>query len=131
LFDMKNGWTKNAFWNVNNKKRRKFWRLFHHCDLITLMSYLCSQKTLNVKIKYFMFDWSIYNIFVKNRGWKRDSFQIVIFVYVCSTWSIVDLKTRFEMWITGYDVKGLFVSPSLFNNTYCLPVLTIGTKCPN
>jgi hypothetical protein len=81
--------------------------LFHLSYLITLMAYLCSQTTPNVQIKYFMFDWSIYRLFVLNRCWKRDSLQIIIFIYVCSTWGIVELKTRFETWITRYDVNGV------------------------
>jgi hypothetical protein len=36
------------------------------------MGYLCSQWTSNVQIKYFMFDWSIYRLFVLNRSWNRD-----------------------------------------------------------
>jgi hypothetical protein len=73
--------------------------LFHLSYLITLMAYLCSQWTSSVQIKYFMFDWSIYRLFVLNRAWKRDSIKIMIFIYVFSTWGIDDLKTRFETWI--------------------------------
>jgi hypothetical protein len=72
--------------------------LFHLSYLITLMVYLCSQWTLKFQMKYFMFDWSIYRLFVLNRRWKRDSLHIIIFVYVWSTWGIVVLKTRFEAW---------------------------------
>jgi hypothetical protein len=66
--------------------------LFHLSYLITLMAYLWSQWTPTFQIKYFMFDWSIYRQFVLNRSWIRDSFLIKIFVYVCTTWSIVELK---------------------------------------
>jgi hypothetical protein len=78
--------------------------LFHITYLITRMAYLCSQGTPNVQIKYFMFDWSIYRVFVLNTGRKRDFLQMMIFVNVCSTWSIVQLKTRFETSITRKDV---------------------------
>jgi hypothetical protein len=45
----------------------------------------------------------------------------MIFVYVCSTWSIVKLKTRFEAWITWNDLNGL----SLFHLSYIItPMLT-------
>jgi hypothetical protein len=84
--------------------------------LITLMAYLCSQRTPNIQIEYLMLDWSLYTLFVLNRGWKRTSLQIMIFVYVCSTWSIVELNTRFETLITRKDVNGV----SLIN----LPYLT-------
>jgi hypothetical protein len=81
--------------------------LLHLSYLITLMVYLCSQCTPKCQINYFMFDWSIYRLFVLNRGWKHDSLQMMIFVYVCSTWSIVELKTRFGTWITRNDVNGV------------------------
>jgi hypothetical protein len=74
--------------------------LFHLYYLITIMACLCSQRTPNVQIKYFMFDWSFYWLFVLNTGWKRDSLQMMVFVNICSTCSIIELKTRFETWIT-------------------------------
>jgi hypothetical protein len=80
--------------------------LFHSSHLITLMAYLCSQWTPTFQIKYFMFDWSIYRLFGLNRNWKSDYLQIIIFVYVCSTWGIVEVKTRIEMWITRCNVNG-------------------------
>jgi hypothetical protein len=43
-------------------------------------------------------------------------FQIMICVHVCSTWSIVELQTRFETWITKYDVSGV----CLFNLIYLI-----------
>jgi hypothetical protein len=80
--------------------------LFHLSYLIMLMDYLCSQWTPNLQIKYFTFDWSFYRLFVLNRGWKRYSLQILLFVYVSSTWSIGEIKTRFETWITRNDING-------------------------
>jgi hypothetical protein len=70
----------------------------------------------NVQIKYFMFAWSIYRLLVLNRGWKRDTFQIMIFEFLSSTWSIVALKTRFETWITRKDVNVV----SLFHLSYLI-----------
>jgi hypothetical protein len=60
------------------------------------MAYLCSQRTRNVQINYFTFDWSIYKIFVLNTGWKRDSFEMMIYVIVCLTLGKVEVKSRFE-----------------------------------
>jgi hypothetical protein len=94
-------------------------RLFHLSYLLTLMAYLFPEWTPNVQIKYFMFDWSIYPLFVLHRGWKRDSLQIKVFVYVCSTWSIVALKTRFETWITRNDVNGV----SCFHLSYLITLM--------
>jgi hypothetical protein len=61
-----------------------------------------------------MFYWSIHKLFVLNRCWKSDSLQIMIFVYICSTWSVVEIKTRFETWITRNDVNVV----SLFHFSY-------------
>jgi hypothetical protein len=88
----------NAFWDLNNKKWRKWCKFVSTFYLITLMAYLCSQCTPKVQIKYFMFDCSIYRQFVLNRGWKRDTLQIMILVYVCSKCSEVELKTHFQSW---------------------------------
>jgi hypothetical protein len=93
--------------------------LIHLSYLITLLAYLCSQWTLNAQINYFMLDWSIYTLFVLNRGCKHDSLQIFIFVYVCSTWSIFEHKTRFEMWITRNDENGV----SFFNLLYLIKLM--------
>jgi hypothetical protein len=71
------------------------------------MAYLCSQWTPNDQIKYFMLDWLIYRLFVLNRGWKRDSRTIMIFVYVTSTWIIGQIKTLFETCITKNDLNGV------------------------
>jgi hypothetical protein len=81
--------------------------LFLLSYLITLTTYLCSQCAPIVQIKYFMFDWSIYRLFVLNRCWKRDSLEMMIFVYVCSTSSVVELKTRLESW---NEVNGVYAS---------------------
>jgi hypothetical protein len=67
----------------------------------------------------FMFVLSIYRQFVLNRSWKRDSLQIMIFVNVCSTWSTVQLKTRFETSTTRNEVNGV----SFFNLCYLITLL--------
>jgi hypothetical protein len=107
LFVMKHDWTKNAFRDVINKKWCKLCKLFHLSYLPTRMAYLCSQRTPNVHIMYFMFHWFIYRLFVLNTSWKRDLFQLMIFVNVCSTCNMVELNTRFETWFTINDVNGL------------------------
>jgi hypothetical protein len=87
--------------------------------LITLIGHLRSRKTPNVQIKFIMFDWSIHCLFVLNMVWKRDSLQMMIFVYVCSTSGIVELNTRFETWITTNDVN----SVSLFHLSYLITLM--------
>jgi hypothetical protein len=119
LLDKKHSRSKNAYWDVNNKKWRKWCKFLSPFYLITLMAYVCSQRPPNVKIKYFMFDWSIYRLFVLNRGWKHDSLHIMVYVYVSSTWSIIELKTRFETWITRNDVNGL----RLYNLYYLITLM--------
>jgi hypothetical protein len=92
--------------------------LFQLSYLITLMAYLCSQLT-SVQIMYLMFNWSNYRLFVLNKGWKRVSLQIMLFVYICSKWGIVDLKTNFETWITRNDVNGV----GLFHLSYLITLM--------
>jgi hypothetical protein len=93
--------------------------LFHLHYLITLMAYLCSQWTQNVQIKYFMFDWLMYRIFVLNTRWIRDSLQIIVFANVCSTCSMFQLKTCFETSILRNDVNGV----SLFHVSYLITIV--------
>jgi hypothetical protein len=81
--------------------------LFHLSHLITLKAYLCSQWTPHVEINYFMFDLSIYRLFVLNWGRKSVSLQIMILVYVCSTCGVVELNTRLKKWIRSNDVNGV------------------------
>jgi hypothetical protein len=117
LLDMKYSWIKNGFWAVNNKKWRKWCKIFSPY-LKTHMAYPCSQNTSNVQIKYFMFDWSIYRIFVLNTNWKRDSLHMMILVNVCSTWSMVEIKTRFQTRIK-IDLSGV----SLFLISYLIKLM--------
>jgi hypothetical protein len=118
FLDMKHGWTKNAFWVVKKKEVNVIF--FHLSYLIKLMAYLCARTAPNTQIKYFKFYWSINRLLVLNRGWKHDFLQIMIFVYICSTWSIVEPKSRFETWITTNDVNGV----SLFNIYYLIILMT-------
>jgi hypothetical protein len=116
LLDIKHGWTKTHFetWITRNDVIGV--SSVHLPYLIILTAYLCSQWTPNVQIKKFMYDWSIYRPFVQNRGWIPDSLQIIIFVYVCSTWCIVELETLFDSWITRNDRNGI----SLFHLPYLI-----------
>jgi hypothetical protein len=76
-----------------------------------------------------MFDWSIYSLIVLNRIWKRDCLQMMIFVYVCLTWSIVEDVTQFETWITRNDVNGV----SLFHSSYLISLMAYlcAQRAPN
>jgi hypothetical protein len=53
---------------------------------------------------------------VLNSAWKRDSLLVIIFLNVSSTWSIVELNTRYEAWIKRNDVNGV----SLFHLSYLI-----------
>jgi hypothetical protein len=106
--------------------------LFHFSNLITLMAYLCSQRAPNIQIKYFMFDWWIYWLFVLNTTLKLNSVEVIIFVNIYTTWSMVYIKDAF--WYVNNMIWRKwckFVSPTSFNNTYGLPVLSMDIKCPN
>jgi hypothetical protein len=107
LLEMRHSWTKNGFGTWITRNEINGVSLFHLSYFINLMAYLCWQRTPNVQIKYFMFDRSICRLFVLNRGRKRDSHQMMIFVNVCSTWRIVEIKTRFETCIRRNDVNGI------------------------
>jgi hypothetical protein len=113
---MKHGTNKTGFeaWITRNDLNAV--NLLYLPYLITLMVYLSSQWTPNVQIKYLIFDWSIYRLFVLNRGGKRDLFHIMLFAYVCSTWGMLELKTRFDSWITRNVVNGV----SLFHLSYLI-----------
>jgi hypothetical protein len=93
--------------------------LCHLSYLITLLAYLCSQRSPNVQIKYFMIDWSIKSLFVLNRGWKRKPLLIMIYVYICSTLGIDELKNRFDPWTTWNNVNGA----SLFHLSYIITLM--------
>jgi hypothetical protein len=110
---MKHRRTKTRFetWITRNVEVVCLWHLSY---LITVMAYLWLQWTQNVQINYV--DWSIYRRFVLNMAWKRDSLQMLKLENVCSTLSMVQMKTRFETWLTGNDV-------SLFNLSYLITLM--------
>jgi hypothetical protein len=116
LFVLNTGWNRDSLqmmifvnvcptWSMVPLKRRFqtsiTWNdvygvsFFHLYYLIPLTAYLYSQRTPYARTNYFMLDWSIYTLFVPNRRWKHATFQIMIFVYVCSTWNIVELRNAF------------------------------------
>jgi hypothetical protein len=120
LFDMQRSWIKTRFETWITRNDVNCVCFLHLPNLLTPTAYLGSQWAPNIQIKYFMFDWSIYRLLVLNRGWKRDSHQMMIFVYVSSTCSVVELKTRFETWITRNVVNGV----NLFQLSYLITLTT-------
>jgi hypothetical protein len=110
---MKHRCTKNAFWNVNNKKCRKWFKfvtpfLFNH-------SYGLPVITMDTKCPnqvFYVWLVDLQTICAKY-GLKCNSLQMMKFVNICSTWSMVLMKTRFETWLTRNDV-------SLFHLFYLL-----------
>jgi hypothetical protein len=101
LLDMKQWWSKNPFWDVNNKRRCKWCTI--DSPFLFINTYGLPVLTMDTKCPNQVF----YDWLVLNRGWKRVSLQIIAFIYICSTWSLVELKTRFEMCITRKDVNGV------------------------
>jgi hypothetical protein len=137
LFVLKRGWKRESLqillyvyasssWSIGDLKTRfETWitrnvvngvRFLHLSYLITVMAYLWSQWTPNVQIKFVMFDWLIYRLFVLNTAWKLDSLQMMKFVNVSWTLRIVQMKTRFETWLTRNDV-------SLFHLFYLITLM--------
>jgi hypothetical protein len=106
---MQHSWTKKPIWVLHRRKWREWCIWFQFSYLITVLVYLASQLAPLLHIRYFMCDWSILRLFVLNTGWKRDSLQIIIFVSVCSTCSVVELKMGFETWITRNDVNDVYL----------------------
>jgi hypothetical protein len=98
---------------VNKKKWRKWCKLVS--SFLFNNTYGLTVLTMDTKCPNQVF----YDWLVLNRGWKRDSLQIMIFVNVCSIWSLVELKTRFEMWVTRNYVNGV----SLFNLSYFITLM--------
>jgi hypothetical protein len=116
---MKHNWTKNAFWDVNNKKWRKGWKFvspfsFNNTYVVPVlrMDTKCPNQVFCVLLDDLQ-------TIVLNRGCKLDSLQIRIFVYVSSTLRIVELKTRFKEWVTRNDVNGV----RLFNLSYLITLM--------
>jgi hypothetical protein len=108
LLGMQRNWIKNAFWDENTKKCHKWCKFVSHF----LYNYGLPVFTMDTKCPnqvFLMFDLSICRLFALNRCWKLDYLQIIIFVHDCTTWSIVELKTRFETRITRNDVNGVSI----------------------
>jgi hypothetical protein len=116
---MKHSWTKSAFWDVNNKKWHKWAKFVSPSLFKDTYGLPVLAKAPNIKIKYFMFDWSIYTLLVLNTGWKRESLQMKIFVNVCSTWNIFEIKTRLETWINRNVVNCV----SFFHLSYLITLM--------
>jgi hypothetical protein len=115
LLEIKHSWNKNAIWDVNNKKWRKWCKFDWHFLFSNAYCLPVLINNTNAQFRFFVFDSTIYRPFVPNTAWKRDSLQIMIFVNVCSTWRMVELKNLFETWITINDVNVVFVHSFKFN----------------
>jgi hypothetical protein len=116
---MKFSSTKNAFWVVNIKKWRKWLKFVLPFLLNNTYGLSVFTMETNFQFIYFMLNWSSNRLFVLNTGWKRDFFQTMLFVYICSSCSIDELKALLETWITRNDVNGL----SLFHLSYLITLM--------
>jgi hypothetical protein len=121
---MQRSWNKNAFSDVNNEKRRKWCKFVSPFLFNNIYGLPVLTMAPNVQIKYSTYDWSIYRLFVLNRGRKRDSLQMMIFVVVCSKCSVVELKTRFETWIARNEINVVY----WFHFYYLITVLALVIK---
>jgi hypothetical protein len=132
LLDIQRSWTKNAIWNLNSKKWTK-WCIFVslllfnniyglpvHTIGITCPNQLFYLWLFDLQIicaKYRLKTWLPPNdetckyLPDMQRSWNQNAF-----------WDVNNKKWR---------KRCKFVSPFLFNNTYCSPALTMHTKIPN
>jgi hypothetical protein len=132
FLNMKLGWTKNAFWDVNNKKWRKRCKfvspsLFYNTHGLPVL-------TMDTNSPNQIFYVSLVDL---QKFCAKQGLETWLFpnndIRIC----LLDMKyswTKNAFW----DVNNKkwrkwckFVSPFLINNTYGLLVLTMGTKCPN
>jgi hypothetical protein len=113
---MKHSWTRNASWDVNNKKWHKWFK--YVSPFLFNNIYGLPELTMDTKCPNQVLYISLVDIVLKLRC-KRDYFQITIFVNVCSTWSIVELETHLETWITRNDINGL----SMFHLSYLITLM--------
>jgi hypothetical protein len=94
--------------------------------ILFLLSYLISlmahngHQTSKSSIWYLIGRSTDYRVFVLIRGSKLDSLEIMIFVHITTTWTTVELETRFETWITRNDVNGV----NLFHVSYIITLTT-------
>jgi hypothetical protein len=132
LFDMQRSWTKNALCAVNNKKCRKWYKLislFLFNNTSGLPGLTMGTKCTNQVFYVWLVNLQTIEL---NTEWTHDTLQMMIFVYVCSPFSVVDLKTCFETWITRNDVNdvNLFLSSYLITHmlylcSQCAPKVQI------
>jgi hypothetical protein len=128
FLDMKHSWSKNVFetWITRNDVNGV--SFFNLSYLITLIAYQCSQRTPNLQIKYFMFHWSIYRLFVIHNAWKRDSPKNYIRICLLDVRHSWTKKAFWDVNIMKWRKWCKFVSPFLSKNAYTIPVLTKNTN---
>jgi hypothetical protein len=119
LHYMRHSWIKIAFWEVKTRNDVNCVSLFKLSYLIKIIAYLCSQRTPNIQIKYLDLIDLCTDYFCYIGAGKVSLYKMVLFVYECSRWSIVQLKKRFETWITRNDVNGV----SLFHLSYLITLM--------
>jgi hypothetical protein len=128
---MQRSWTKNAFWDVNNKKWPKWCKFLLLSYLITLRAYLCHNGHQMYKSSFlcvigrsteFLCQigagnvthtkwWYSYCLLDMHRSWTKNAIGNLK-CKKCLKWCIL-------------------FSPLLFKNCFGLPVITMGTNSPN
>jgi hypothetical protein len=130
LLDMGHIWTKNAFWDVNNRK----WRTW--CKIVSPFLYnntygfpMLTMDTKCPKEVFYVGLVDLHNICSKQglETWLTPN----IGIRIC----LPDMEHRwtkyaFEKWITRNDVNGVRLFHFFINNTYGLRALTTYTKFP-
>jgi hypothetical protein len=118
LFDKQHSRTKNAFWILNYKKWRKMCKFV----LLILFKNISGLPVLRMGTKcpnqvFYVWLVDLQTIALNTgRNVIRSKWW---YSYVCSTFSVVELKTRFETWITRNDVNDV----NLFLFSYLITLM--------
>jgi hypothetical protein len=129
---MRHSWTKHAICAVNNKK----WRKWYNFILTLLFNNTYGLPVITRNTKYpnqLFYVWLVDLQFTCTKYGLETLISRNDDICKCvldmkhgsnkNAFSVVNNK-KWHKW-------GKFVSPSSFNNTYGLPVLTMDTKCPS
>jgi hypothetical protein len=136
LLDMQRSWTKKHFlsWIARNDVYGVYW--FNLPYIITVLRWSLRWNVLTIdtncrnQILYFWLvniqiictKYGLETWFPPNEDIRKYLLHVQRSWTQNASWNLNNKKLR--NWCK-------FVSPFLFNNTYCLPVLTMGTKYPN
>jgi hypothetical protein len=131
LLDVKRGSNKNAFWDVNNKKWRKWFKfvspfLFNNTYGLTVPT--MDTKFSNQVFYVWLVDFQTIRAKEVLETWLSPNNDIELYLLdMQRSWT---KNARWNLKSGKWRKWSKYISPLLFNNTYGLTVLTVDTKCP-